>query len=152
MWEDNFWNEMKRVRKKMNQAFGQSDFPKRVCECEPDNYRQAWADFMEDENSFKIAVEIPGVNKEDIHLEVLEDNTLIIKAEKKQEKEEKSEEDDEMTYQYKYSKSYSGFYRSVTLPETADSENINAEYKDGILKIVVPKKKSSKKKKQINVR
>ena len=143
MWEDNLLNEMKKLKARMNRAFGFTDFPKRSLE--PENYRHAFADFIEKEEGYIIAVEIPGVNKEDINVDIV-NNTLRIKAEKKQEFEKKQEKE------YKYSKSYAGFYRAISLPEDAETEKIDIEYKNGVLKILVPKKKEVKKKKMIMVK
>ena len=143
MWEDNLMNEMKRLRMRINRAFGFTDFPKKSSE--PENYRHALADFRETENDYAVIVEIPGVNKEDINIDAA-NNTLRIKAEKKQEFEK--EQDDE----YRYSKSYAGFYREITLPENAEAEKIDAEYKNGVLKISILKKKEAKKKKMIVVK
>ncbi len=58
MWEDNLWNEMKRMRKRINHVFGFSDFPRQSMDIEPENYRHAWADFKEDEKNFFVTVEI----------------------------------------------------------------------------------------------
>lgn len=159
MWEDNFWNEMKRMRSIMNDIFSSTDFPRREIEIDPVNYRQAWSDFRETENEFLIALEIPGIKKEDIQIEVLDNNRLVIKAERKQEKEETNEMEEEdyneqpgKKYRYRRVRSYAGFYKTVRLPENADFNKIEAEHKNGILKIVIPKKETAKTKKFIKVR
>lgn len=143
MWEDNLLNEMRRMKRKINRIFDFSDFPKR--DLEPENYRHPRADFIENEEDYIIALEIPGVNKEDINVDIV-NHTLRIKAEKKQEFEKKQEKE------YRYSKSYAGFYRAISLPEDAETEKIDVEYKNGVLKILVPKKKEVKKKKMIMVK
>jgi HSP20 family molecular chaperone IbpA len=170
----------------MNQAFGMKDFSNQSLECEPRNYRQAWADLRENEKEFQIAVEIPGVSKEDISLEVLDNGHLVIKAEKTQNKESKNLLDDansteeevccsteelenncECTtdcecnepctcqpgkaHRYSRLKSYSGFYKTIRLPESADLKNISANHKDGILKISIPKIPTEKRKRSINI-
>mgnify|MGYP001576210596 FL=1 len=151
MWEDNLWNEMKRIRIRMNRALGFSDFPRKTIEIGPANYRQAWADFKEDESSYTIEAEIPGVGKDNIKVEVV-DNNLVIKAEKKQEIEQEDNNEESSQSVYRYTKSYAGFYRTVELPEGAEAESINAEYNDGILSITIPKNREAKKKKFIKVR
>src|SRR3989338_7564454 len=133
MWQDNFKKEMRRVQKRMSNLFSGVDEPF-VDEEWGEDYRRAWADFLETENEFIIAVELPGVEKDDIELNI-DEKLLTIKASKKQEKEEKDEE------KYSYSRSYAGFARSITLPEAADVENINAEFRNGVLKIKIPKRK-----------
>lgn len=151
MWEDQLWNDMKRMRKRMNHLFGFSDFSRRVVDEEPANYRHAWTEIDENENEYVLSVEMPGVNKEDIHLEVHDGNRLVIKAEKKQQIEKKDEET-ESVKKYSLIKKYSGFYRSFDLPEEADTSLIDAKYVEGILKITIPRKKSVKKKNMIKVR
>lgn len=144
--EANFWNEMRRIRKHLNQFFSYPDFF--GCECEPNNFRRARGDFKETENSFVITLEIPGVSKQDIKVNLTSDG-LEIKAAKKIEKETRPETDscDDNCQCYSYMKSSLGFYRKIALPEQADTgslDKIQAVYKDGILKLVIPKKKTGK--------
>ena len=98
-----------------------------------DGFRNVLVDFREEESCFLIAVELPGMEKEDIEIELRED-AIVIRAEKK--KQQKKE--DEGTYSY--SASYAGFSRVIQLPENVDSEKVEAEYKNGVLKIRVGKK------------
>ncbi len=101
-------------------------------------------DIYEDEDKIVIEADIPGVKKEDIKISV-EDNILTIKAEKK--KEEKAEEKDIVYEEIAY-----GLYaREIDLPHTVDTEKIEAEYKDGVLKISLPKKEEVKPK-QIEIK
>ncbi len=102
-----------------------------------------WApavDVCEDENSFFIAAELPGIDRESIDLEV-ENNVLSIKGERKLEKKEEGE-----SYHF-VERSYGSFYRRFSLPKNVDTEGIGAEYKDGVLKISIPKKDEIKPKK-----
>jgi HSP20 family protein len=85
------------------------------------------------DKEYSITVEIPGVDEKDIKLELIDD-TLTISGEKKQEKEEK-----EKNY-YRMERSYGSFHRVLSLPEDADRDNIQASYKNGIMKISVPRK------------
>ncbi len=101
-------------------------------------------DIYEDDDKIVIEAEIPGVNKDDIKINI-EDNVLTIKAEKK--KEEKIKEEDIVYEEIAY-----GMYaREIELPHTVDTEKIEAEYKNGVLKIVLPKKEEVKPK-QIEVK
>lgn len=135
MWKDP-WKDMRKLHRRMNRLFGNWDDES---EEEFDKgFRKAWTDFRESENEYLIAVELPGMEKEDIDLEVGEDS-IAIKAEKKQEKKQKDEGN------YSYAESYSGFARVISLPENADSEKVDAEYKNGVLKIKIGKKKKEKK-------
>ena len=95
-----------------------------------------WApavDIREDEDNFFVTADLPGLKKEDIDLE-LENNVLTIKGERKFEKKEEGE-----NYHF-VERSYGSFYRSFTLPKNVDSENIQPEYKDGVLQVTIPKK------------
>jgi HSP20 family protein len=133
------------MQRRMNRLFdpwGEDDFE------EPADYRRAWADFRETESEFLIAVELPGIEKEDISLEVV-NGALAIRAERKQEKEQKNEKKG----QFVYSRSYSGFARTIPLPENSDADKIEAEFKNGVLKVHVPRIKTEKKKgKEIKIR
>jgi HSP20 family protein len=92
----------------------------------------------EGEYAYHVEVDLPGVKKDDIHVDV-KDNVLTISGERKTKKEVK-----EKDYSKKES-SYGKFQRSFTLPENTDAENIEANSKDGVLEVVVPKMKRSKK-------
>ena len=91
----------------------------------------------EGEYAYHIEVDLPGVKKEDINIQV-EDNTLVISGERKI-KEEMKEEN-----YYKIESNFGSFSRSFSLPEEADIENIHAESTDGVLEVVVPKLESAK--------
>lgn len=94
----------------------------------------------EDDNNFYIEAELPGMSKEDIDLEI-EQNSLVIKGDRKFEKKEEGE-----NYHF-VERSYGSFYRSFTLPSNVNGEAISAEYKDGVLQVTVPKKEEVKPKK-----
>jgi len=91
----------------------------------------------EGEFAYHVEVDLPGMKKEDINIQI-EDNTLIISGERKM-KEEMKEGD-----YYKIESSFGSFSRSFSLPEDVDVENIHAEAKDGVLEVVVPKLKEDK--------
>jgi HSP20 family protein len=94
-------------------------------------------DIKEDKKNYTITVEVPGVNEEDVRLE-LQNNNLVIQGEKKSE--EKQEEE---TY-HSIERTYGSFKRILTLPEDCDQENIEAKFKDGVLSITIPRKEISK--------
>ena len=102
-----------------------------------------WApavDVCEDEENFYVSAELPGMNKEDVDLE-LENNVLSIKGERKFEKKEEGE-----TYHF-IERSYGSFYRSFSLPRNIQGDQISAEFKDGVLKVTIPKTEEVKPKK-----
>lgn len=98
------------------------------------NYRKPLTDIWEDEKDYVANLEIPGVDKNDIEININEGN-VEIKVEKK--KENKSE--DKSRGIYRYERSYNGFYRCFKLPKNVDNENIQAKYNNGILELKIPK-------------
>jgi HSP20 family protein len=94
-------------------------------------------DVYEDKESIVIEVEAPGMKEEDLKVN-LENNTLTITGERKFEKEEKNKN------YYRMERSYGTFSRSFFLPDNVEAKNIKAKYKDGVLKLVLPKKAESK--------
>lgn len=84
--------------------------------------------------AFNLEVAAPGFKKDDFKLEV-KNGFLMISGETKTEKEEK----DESYMRREFS--YNQFSRSFALPENVKSDDINAQYADGILKVVLPKAK-----------
>jgi len=96
-------------------------------------------DVAETKNDIVVKVELPGMDQKDINIS-LSDGHLIIKGEKKQEKEEKEE-----NYHF-IERSYGTFTRSVQLPKEVKHDKISASYKNGVLKVVLPKSEEAKKK------
>ena len=91
----------------------------------------------EDDEKFTLEVAAPGLNKDHFSIQ-LENNTLTISANLEEEK---------LTENVKYTRKefhFKAFKRSFTLPKTADQESIEADYKDGILKIEILKKEEAK--------
>jgi HSP20 family protein len=141
MWEDKMWQKMRKMQRKMDRLFGNIGtvgFGKKFEDEDGElgKYRKAWTDFRENEEEFLVYVEIPGVDKEDIKLDI-NNEAIEIKAEKRQVKNKEDIEKGE----YSYSKSYTGFARRIEMPEDADLSKIDAEYKNGVLRIVIGKKK-----------
>jgi len=100
----------------------------------------AWTpavDIYETENSLVVTAEIPGVSEKDIDVRI-ENNQLVIKGERKFEKETKEEN------YHRIERVYGNFYRSFSLPNTVDPDKVKAEYKNGVLKIVLGKKEEVK--------
>lgn len=87
----------------------------------------------EREKDYVIEMAVPGFKKDDFEIE-LDNNVLTISSKKKDEKVE------EKANYTKREFNYCEFKRMFTLPETADVEDIKAEYKDGILEVVIAKK------------
>ena len=101
-------------------------------------FRKPSADMWEDAKSFYLTVEIPGVDKKDVKISVTE-NGIEITAERKEvlKKKEKG--------LYHYERSYSGFHRFFSVPKKINPNKATADYKDGLVKITIPKVKEKKK-------
>lgn len=89
-------------------------------------------DLREDEKNLYLTVELPGIEKEDVKIS-LHNDLLTISGERK--REEKKEEEN----YYHLEMCYGAFNRAITLPVEVDSERIEANFKNGILKIQLPK-------------
>ncbi|WP_457593232.1 Hsp20/alpha crystallin family protein [Hydrogenimonas sp.] len=102
----------------------------------------------EDEDAYIVEVDLPGVKKEDIKVNIdPEKGTLTISGERKFKEEVKKED------YYKIESSYGKFMRTFSLPENVDAENIDAKTEDGVLHITLPKvKKEEKEVKEIPVK
>jgi HSP20 family protein len=85
------------------------------------------------EDAYSISVEVPGVEAKDVHVDIAND-ILTIRGEKKQEKEEKDR------HYYRLERSYGNFQRILSLPEDADRDNVTASFKNGILRVKIPRK------------
>lgn len=83
---------------------------------------------------YSVSAELPGVDEKDITLD-LNDNTLILKAEKHQE----STENNDKGY-YRVERQYGSFERMLNLPDDANPEAIKASYKNGVLHITIPRR------------
>jgi HSP20 family protein len=93
----------------------------------------------EDEKNFFLDLAIPGIDKKDLKIDINED-VLTISSETKNENEESRDG-------YKRKEfSYSSFCRSFYIPENVEREQIEANYKDGILSVALPKQKEEKNK------
>jgi len=91
-------------------------------------------DIKDKKDSIVVKAEIPGLKEDDVNIEIL-DNVMTISGEKKEEKEEKEE-----AKGYYYKESHTGsFTRSFTLPADVVADKAEAEVKDGVLTVVVPK-------------
>jgi HSP20 family protein len=96
-------------------------------------------DVTETKNEIVVNAEIPGMDPKEIDIS-LSKGTLTIKGEKKQELDEKEEN------YHLIERRYGSFARSITLSEGVESDKISASYKDGVLKITLPKSEEAKRK------
>lgn len=137
VWDEfdrDWFDDLKRLKKRMNRFFkffNEAPF-------ESSSFREPLMDFFEEDGEYVVYLELPGVEKKDIELNIV-DHGLEIKVEKNVDVEKKREGF------YRFERSYSGFYRVVPLPADADVDKLRAKYKNGILEVRIKKKTRAKK-------
>lgn len=97
-------------------------------------------DIYENEDTVVVKAELPGVDKKDIKVD-LKDRVLTLTGERSHEKEVKEEN------YYRKERAFGRFHRSFTVPTEIDPDKIKAEFKDGVLKVEIPKPEEQKPKK-----
>jgi HSP20 family protein len=94
-------------------------------------------DIFEDSEGITLKAELPEVDAKDVEIQV-EGNTLTLKGERKLEHEDKRDG------YHRVERTYGSFSRTFTLPSTVDAEHITAESKDGVLRVLLPKRPETK--------
>ena len=129
------WSDIDRsienLRKDMEKAF--SSFPSISMPKMP----EASCDVIDEGNQFRVKMDVPGIQKKDIKLNVT-DNSLEISAEHKEESEEKKK-----NYLRK-ERSHVSYYRTLPMSENVVSGGVKAKLTDGVLDITLPKSKPTK--------
>ena len=100
-------------------------------------------DVYEDEHKIVLKLEVPGLKENDLDIQ-MENNVLTVRGERKFEKEEKEENF------HRIERRYGSFYRSFTVPNTVNPENVKASYDAGVLRLEMEKRPEAKPK-QIKV-
>jgi len=103
---------------------------------------QGWypaVDIAETKDDFVVKVEVPGMSKDDLKIK-MQENVLTVQGEKKQESESKDQN------YHRIERSFGSFCRSFRLPSMVKADKIEANYKDGILSIKLPKAEEAKSK------
>ena len=147
--EQGFWSpvqQLNRLRNEIDRLFGS---PMQGLLAPAANLLENWGpsvDLREDKEKYDLRAELPGVRKEDIEVSV-EGNTLTIAGEKRQEE----QEGDEGRGTYRAERFFGRFQRSITLPTVVDPNKIEAQYRDGVLILNLPKSEEARRK-QIQVK
>lgn len=133
------WKELEDVEKRLSTIFGRTPMATNGEKKEAITVTE-WSplvDISEDEKEYLVKAELPEMKKEAIKIN-LHDDVLSISGDRQYEKEEKGKK------YHRVERAYGSFMRSFTLPEDADGSKINAEYKDGVLKVHLPKSEKAK--------
>src|ERR1700751_6183499 len=131
------WNPLREIDEVQNRLsrFFLGGFPNRMGSGEiPSLAVAVWSpevDISEDDHGYLLKTDLPEMKKDDVRVTV-EDGILSVSGERKSEKE------DQKKKFHRIERSFGTFRRSFTLPEDADSTNVTAEFRDGVLKVHLP--------------
>jgi len=141
-------DEMDRLFDSFSSSFGGFAPGRRLFDIEPFHRLQKSfgvsapaVDVAEQDSVYEITAELPGIDEKDVEL-TLEDDVLTIKGEKRQETEEKQKD------YYLSERHYGSFQRSFRMPDGADLEKVSAAFKNGVLRVTVPKRADAPKKRR----
>ena len=138
--------EMEDLQNRLSGLFGRASARRKNGEQESIAVAE-WAplvDITEDDKEYLIKAELPEVRKDDVKVAV-ENGVLTISGERKSEKEEKNKK------YHRIERAYGSFERTFIVPDDADADKVNAEFKDGVLRVHLPKSEKAKPK-QIEVK
>jgi len=131
------FKEMEEMQDRLSHAFG---FGHRANGGKEIMSVSEWAplvDITEDDKEFLIKADLPEIKREDVKVRV-DNGVLTIAGERRYEHEDKTRK------QHRLERSYGRFERSFTLPDEADGTKVSAEFKEGVLKVHLPKNPSAK--------
>ena len=134
------WNpfrELEDIQNRLSSRFGRTSLRGLGDESMTVSEWTPLVDLAEDDKEYLIKAELPEVKKEDVKVTV-ENGVLTITGERKFEKEEENKK------YHRIERAYGSFMRSFTLPQDAAGDKINAEFKDGVLKVHLPKSAEAK--------
>ncbi len=129
------------MQKEMNRMFdsiSKSLFNTSSFSSETSNAITPKIDVVENEKEIKVTAELPGMEEKDVEVNFSRD-TLVIKGEKKAEKEEKKED------YYFMERSYGTFQRAIPVSAGIDRDKVEAQFKNGVLKVTLPKTEEAQK-------
>ncbi|MCP4106996.1 MAG: Hsp20/alpha crystallin family protein [Desulfobacteraceae bacterium] len=134
------WNPLSDMVSFRNRFFDEAFFPAKWDEQLASFRLNPAVDVYENDSSYVISAELPGLDKENISVD-LKDRVLTLRGERSCEDEKKEDK------YFRKERAYGKFQRVFTLPGGVDSKKIAAEYKDGVLKVNIPKTEEVKPKK-----
>ncbi len=128
-------NDIWNLQDELNNFFGRGKTPAKTGDENAMWYPSV--DICEDKESVKLRVDLAGLEKGDVKINV-EEGVLTIRGERSMAKEDKKEN------YHRIERSYGTFSRSFTLPSSADEQKIAANMKNGLLEVLIPKKEEAK--------
>ena len=136
-WSTDLATELSHIQREMNRML---DTFFRGDALDDGSFGSFWTpavDISEREDAYLVELELPGLTKDDVKI-TMEDNILTIRGEKKQEK------DENQGNYHRSERVYGSFQRSFTLPTTVKSDKVEAQYKNGMLTVTLPKVEEAK--------
>ncbi len=137
------FRDLNSLQERMNRLFEDANRGWRADEPSATTSWSPAVDIYETESEIIVQAEVPGMERKDIEL-TLENNVLTLKGERRFEKEGKDEN------YHRIERSYGSFSRAFSIPAMVDEKMIKADYKEGVLAIILPKKEKARAK-QINI-
>lgn len=132
--ELDIYRPFEEMQKVMDRFF--EEFPRILPTFSTETFTPA-VDISENDKSYEFVVELPGMKREDVQIEV-NDGVLTISGEKQEDKKE------EKKGYKKIERSYGKFERSFSLPSDIDEKNISAKFENGLLNVSIPKSPEAK--------
>lgn len=133
------WHPFEDLRREVDRLFedfGRGSWFRPLRSIEPMFQREVWTtpavDMVEKDGAFELAAELPGMEAKDVEV-TLRNGNVVLRGEKQQQKEETSQD------YYLKERQYGSFERSFALPDGIDAGKITAEFKNGVLKVTMPK-------------
>ena len=135
-WSDNPWRALEQLQDEINRLF---DFSFGRLPQEVETVYAPSVDVSEDKDNIYVEADLPGLEQKDINI-TLKKDSLCISAQREESKEEKKKN------YHRIERVSRNFYREVALPSAVDASKIKAVYKNGVLKVTLPKKEEEKEK------
>lgn len=133
------FRDLRSLQDEMNRLFSTS-FPRISNQEEMSTGWSPSVDIYEGENQVVLEAELPGMKREDFDLSI-ENNVITLKGERRFEKKDGGDN------YHRVERAYGSFTRSFNLPRTVLTEDIKAEFKNGVLTVTLPKKEEAKSRK-----
>ena len=124
---------MRRITEELDSAFG----PREDFAWMPEFYPRIWApqvEVFERNQKFVVRVDLPGLKKEEVKIEVTHDK-LTIEGERKLEEEEEEKKEEGL---YRTERTYGKFFRRIEIPDYVKAEQAVAAFKNGVLEVEMP--------------
>jgi HSP20 family protein len=131
------FRELEHMQSRLNRFFGDTPFLRTGDDGMSFSGWSPAVDLQETDNEYLIKADLPDVKKEDVKVELL-DGAVTIEGERQQEKEEKGKKF------HKIEREYGKFLRRFSLPTEVDASKVQAEFKNGVLNVHLPKSATAK--------